>query len=226
MADLGDYPRVLGLAPVVSAALDARGNDIPARLDLGWIWLESAGHVGEADNSVTSLGGELGLAQLSADERRATGFTDTGRMTGSSDDDARYQIDAMHALIDYYGGYVGALGAPVGSEIYWKLIKAAHGGGRGFMQSLAKAYMQDTGVALDDWGAFEAWALEHPYNGNASYTEHHLTNADKVWSNGLALAVAGNLVPSVAGGADSVGGWIPVVAALALLGAALYAVKG
>jgi hypothetical protein len=227
MASLADYPNTLALATLVSEKLDARGNDIPARLDLGWIHVESAGGQDIRDVRVASLGGELGLGQLSAEERARVGYTDTDLLTSKTPDGYAYQLDALHALIDAYGGTVGSLGVDPSDNAYWRLVKLAHGGGEPFMKVLVKGYTHATGQPPTDsaWGDFETWALANPVK-SFNYTQHWLNNSDDVWSHGLALATLAHLVPPGLGDAGSIGGWIPVVAALGLLGAALYAVKG
>ena len=214
MADLSDYPRVLALAPSVKLALDARGGDIPAWLDLGWIFVESGVDVGQATTKGFAAG-ELGLFQLAPDERSATGFTDTARMTSKSDVD--YQIAAGHALIDYYGGKVAAVGVDSSIDpLYWMLIKLAHGMGRGGMQSLVRAYTAQAGGPPTTWDDFASFARANPYNEN---TDDHLSNTESVRRNGVVLAGMGNFVPPIAGGGDAAG-FIPI---LLLVGGALWA---
>jgi hypothetical protein len=216
MADIGDYPRVLTLAPDVSAAIAAHGGDIPAWLDMGWIFVESAGRVGDADYTGYKKGGELGLFQLNPDERSVTHYTDEARL--KSPDDADYQIEAGHALIDYYGSRVAEVGVTADVDpLYWMLIKLAHGMGRGGMQSLVRGYTSANGSPPTTWGDFADYARANPYSDS---TADHLDNTERVRSNGVALAGAGAFVPP---GSGSIGGYIPIVL---LVGGAVYAILG
>jgi hypothetical protein len=210
---IADYPRVLQYAPNLSAGLDP---SIPAWLPLGWWWFESAGKISDADYTVSSLGGELGLPQLSSDERSATGNTDTHALLSDPD----YNVKATSDIINYYGGKVASAGVDSSSDpLYWMLIKFAHGAGSGAMRSLVQGYVSTGGPM--DWDSFASWARDNPYK-SFDYTDHHLSNTESVRSNGLALATAANLVPPALG---AIGGFVPVLAAGALLAGVYYALK-
>jgi hypothetical protein len=223
MASIASYPRVLLLAGPLSDALAARGNDIPAWLPFGWMWAESGGTVGEADYSVASLGGELGLFQLSQDERTRTGFTDTGLMTGKTDDAISYQIRAGLALIDLYGGQVAAAGVDSSQDpLYWMLIKFAHGIGSGAMKQLVQGWIADQGVG--SWDDFDAWAFENPYSSTA-HTEKWLDQTASIRTNGLALATAAGIAQVIPGG-DAGGGAVGVAGIVLVVALAGYLLLG
>lgn len=218
MASLADYPRVLKYAELIGDKLDERGNDIPAWLPLGWIWKESAGRISDADRSVPSLGGELGLFQLDQGERKATHFTDEQKLLSDPD----YSVNAGIALIDHYTDAVDAVGvesdnndAERGPLYYW-LVKFAHGAGKAAMQSIVRAFKAaNLGRSPASIDEFRTFAAANPYR-SSSYTQHHMDNTDSVRRNGLALEAAAGLGWTEAG---SITPWVAagLVAALVVV---------
>lgn len=208
------YPRVLQYAPNLRDALETRGYDIPPWLPLGWWLVESGGNI---EDATTSQGRELGLAQLSSSERSLTGYTDEAAL--SSDPD--YNVGATLALIDGYGGRVAAAGVDSSHDpLYWILIKFAHSIGAGGMEALVRNYVNTHADPSQwSWADFQDFSRSAPFKSLA-WTDRWLDNADRVRTNGLALAAAANLVPPVGG---PVAGWVPFAI---LTGAALWALSG
>lgn len=208
----------LNYAPALLDKLAARGNDIPAWLPLGWISVESGGNVGDNDTTVSSLGGEQGLFQLSADERSTTGFTDSARILSDPD----YSLDAGLALIDYYGNAVTNAGVdPSQGDSHWYLVKFAHGIGSGAMRILVNGWLAQGGDATS-WDDFEAYASVNPYQSQ-SHTELWTGNADRVHDQGVALAALAGVTSAVAAtGIPNPGTTVMVVGAGLALAAGYY----
>jgi hypothetical protein len=221
LADITDYPRVLALSQDVQDALARDGSGIPPWLELGWIWSESGGVVGAHDSSIASLGGELGLGQLSQDERGWTGYTDTGRLTSKTE--LAYQLDALNALIGYIGSTIVApAGVDPTSDLYWMLIKYGHGGGESAMRIALQNYVSQNGGPPPDWSTFYDFALDNVPGGvTQAHVQKYIDKTDSVRLNGLALQ-------SAAGIANAVTAVIPtnstvgLVIGIGLVGYALY----
>lgn len=207
----------LAYSDVILRNLEARGNDIPAWLVLGWVSVESGGKVDDNDTTVSSLGGEQGLFQLSKDERSATGFTDSALILSDPD----YSTRAGLALIDYYGGRVASAGVDSSNDpLYWMLIKFAHGIGSGAMKQIVSGYLRDNGAQPSSWDDFRAYAEARPY-GTLGHTQKWLDNTEKVRTRGLLLAPAAAVASALPNPETS----IPILG-LALTGAAAWYLLG
>lgn len=172
--DKTGYRYVTAILPGLKRAAEVSGT--PLGLHVGWIALESGGHVsnpydakpkrpappapiptGNVSADTNVLGGERGLYQLTPAESKMLGV-DHERLST----DVNYSIDAGVKLVQHYAAAIDHLGiAPKGSTYFWMLVKLAHSMGAGQVKKIAD---QAAGEAKS-WDALKAFALDMKIRG-------------------------------------------------------------
>lgn len=130
--------------------------DVPLGIPIGWIQVESGGHLKE----VTSLD-ERGYFQLIPEESQQL-LLDHLRLSS----DVSYSLEAGFRLMDYYRSRIRSIAHAVrtrylieGSEYQWRMIKFAHSIGQG----AARIILSDAAQHNSDisWDMLKSYALQH-----------------------------------------------------------------
>lgn len=198
--------RVLGYVPNLIPVL----GDVPARLPLGWMEVESGGRIGDVTTGAFE-GGELGLFQMSPDERRRFNVDDQLLLT-----DPDYAVAKGIEMIRGYGGDVERAGVPYGSEVYWFLTKFFHGIGSGAARKVVQQYIAEAGGPPQTIEDITSYAVGLGYISGHSVAKW-IDNAQRVWNEGGTIALLAK-IPN----AQVV---VPIVGIALLVGAFYYLSK-
>jgi len=125
---------------------------VPVGLAIGWIEVESGGHIGE----VTSLG-ERGYFQLMDDESASLGLNHD-RLSIDID----YSLRGGFMLVDYYRDMVGRWEVEtLEGELFWRMVKMAHSIGPGACKVIVKQAVASS--ALATWSDFRSFCFRNDH---------------------------------------------------------------